>query len=229
MKLRHISTAIFLLITTLSVAPIQGQVLNALRVSAMPLFPDLPQDTAYEGQTYTFELEVINNSNIFINNSVSFDMEVDSGTVTFLTNPQTTLPPGDTIYLTVTPFNFQPPLFKAGNNIVVVWPVVNGIAVPVDSFVTNVFFIPLNSVGGGELTDNLFNLHPNPVNDQLQLYVRDPELVEYVRIYAFTGQMVSNIAFQKSGFINVSHLSRGIYILEVNLNGKMIRRKFLKQ
>lgn len=229
MKLHPICTALFLFISLLVYAPSQGQGVNTLRVSAMPLFPDLPQDTAFEGQSYTFQLEVINNSNIFINNSVSFDMKVDSGTVTFLTNPQTTIPPGDTTYLTVTPFNFQPPLFKAGNNIVVVWPVVNGMTVPIDSFFTNVFFVPLNSVGDGELDDKMFVLHPNPVNDQLQLDVSDPSLVEYVRIYASTGQQVVHLSFLKSGFIDVSFLSRGIYFIEVNLNGKMIRRKFLKQ
>ncbi|MDQ3051435.1 MAG: T9SS type A sorting domain-containing protein [Bacteroidota bacterium] len=228
MKIRHFIIAFVLVLTAFHNTQCRSQGVNTLFVDSMPFFPEAPQDTAYEGQTYTFLMQVHNNTNIFINNSVSFNMRVDSATITFLANVQTTIPPNDSVSLTVTPFNFQQPLFKAGNNIVVVWPVVNGLSVPIDSFITTVFFVPLNSLGDDEVMGQQLQLYPNPVHDYMHLDTSEG-MVEYVRIYATTGQLIRDISFQRSRSIDVSFLRKGTYIIELNLNGKWVRKKFVKK
>ena len=229
MKTRHLVAALFLVLSLCTSTQSTAQGVASLYISDMPGFPDLPQDSAYEGLPYTYDIILINNTNIFINSTISLTMKVDSATSTFLTNPQTAIPPGDTVVLTVSGFNFTQPFFKVGNNIVVVWPVVNGFVVPIDTFQTNVHFVPLNSLGGIDLTEPAYHLFPVPSNEFLHLDVKSGEVVEYVRIYTISGQLVREIPVAEENQIDIGFLNPGVYVLEITANGKSSRRKFIKQ
>ncbi len=229
MKTRHLVAALFLVLSLCTSTQSKAQGVASLYISDMPGFPDLPQDSAFEGIPYTYDIILINNTNIFINTNVSLVMKVDSSTSTFFTNPQPGISPGDTVTLTVSGFNFTQPFFKVGNNIVVVWPVVNGLMVPIDTFQTDVHFVPLNSLGGIDLTEPAFHLFPVPSNEFLQLDVMGDEVVEYVRIYTISGQLIREIPAAEKKQIDIRFLNHGVYILEISANGKSSRRKFIKQ
>jgi hypothetical protein len=229
MKIRHLVTALFLVLSLCYSLQGKSQGTATLHVQSMPGFPDLPLDSAYEGQTYSFDMLIVNNTSSFINSTVLFNMRVDSITTVFLTNPQTAMAPGDTLTINVPVYNFTQPQFKLGNNIVVVWPVVNGMVVPADSFFTNVFFVPLNSLGEFNPSEPAFHMFPVPANNTLQLDFVSIKHAEYVRIYAISGQLDREIPITKEDQIDISFLNPGIYVLEVVADGKSTRRKFIKQ
>lgn len=227
MKIRQLSFVLLLFMGVLS-GNLNAQT-NSLYISSMPAFPDLPQDSAYEGISYTFDLIIINNTSTTFNSVLSFNMRVDTSVTTFLTNPQTTMLPGDTLNLTVPLFDFTQPQFKVGNNIVVVWPGVNGVAIPIDSFITNVFFVPLNSLPGNYLKEETFKIYPVPARNILHINSPNLNTVEYVRIINLSGQPVCLFPTPGNGPIDISFLKPGIYFVEIISEFQSTRMKFVKE
>ncbi len=229
MKIRHLSIVLLLVLSLCTFRQGVSQGVNTLFVASMPGFPDLPLDSAYEGQAYSFVIELVNNSNIVINNTtVNLNIRVDSITSILYSNPQTAMQPGDSILITVPIYNFTQPQYKTGNNIVVVWPVVNGLSVPVDSSFYPVFFIPLSSVGGIDLTEPSFKIFPVPVRNLLHLNINGKN-VEDVRFWTITGQQVDNIISITNDVIDVEFLAPGVYILDMLIEGTRVRRKFIRE
>jgi len=229
MKIRFIFTALCLVLSLCYSLQSSAQGTATLRVAAMPGFPDLPADSAYEGQTYVFDLFIVNNSSTNINGAnVTFNMRVDSIITPFLLNPALSIPAGDSVTLTVTQYSFNQPQFKMGNNIVVVWPVVSGLVVPIDSLITNVYFIPLSSLGSIDLTEPAFKIYPVPAKETLHLKLNTELKVEYVRIYTMEGRIVYIRKNFTDDFIDISNLSNGVYVLETEIDGKLDRIRFVR-
>jgi hypothetical protein len=227
MKARHFVFTLALVATLFGFQPASSQGVATLSIIDMPGFPVLPQDTAYENQTYTFDLVLSNTTNIFVNSTISFHMLVDTIETVFFSSPQTAIGPGDTVAVTISPFLFTQPQFKIGNNIVVVWPVVNGMVVPVDSFQTVVYFVPLSSLAPGEVASDGMSLYPMPASDYLQLGFNHLLIPEHVRIWTLSGQLVKELP-RNTRIIPISYLSQGMYFLEVSFGNSIIRKRFIK-
>lgn len=75
-------------------------------------------------------------------------------------------------------------------------------------------------------TDAVVSVYPNPVNDVLS--IRTTERMTEQKIYDIKGQLVMDNK-TPSEQINISKLSAGIYVLELNLNGPLSRTKFVKE
>ncbi len=201
---------------------------TGLRVLAMPGFPAAPQDSVLEGQAYIFAVTLINGTNTAINSPIDINFKVDSISNIAFTVGQPVMGVGDTVTFSFNTYNFTQPQFKAGNNIVVVWPSINGVSVPIDSFITDVFFIPLSS-----LTDHLPDIHPIslfpvPSTGDLFLSFNSLDRVEYVRIYAMDGKLVYSIPLLTNQFIDIRNLRKGIYFLEAKVNGKIAGTRFIR-
>jgi len=73
----------------------------------------------------------------------------------------------------------------------------------------------------------LLTLYPNPVNrGVLNIEVLNFKPTDYV-IYNLLGQEISKGAFQES--LDVSRLSAGAYIIEINAGGKKLNERFIKE
>jgi len=106
----------------------------------------------------------------------------------------------------------------------------NGFSDPVSASQTNGTIVwyenPLLSVNENESND--FVLYPNPVNDSLYIQTSRVPL-EYL-IYNSKGQKIMEGMWQPSQtYIDVSHLSSGIYFGELNYPNSKEKFKFLKQ
>jgi len=208
-----------------------SQGVASLKVIEMAGFPDLPTDSAYGNQVYNFNVVVFNNSNQALNSTLDIQMKVDSVETTLVSDPQPFLFPGDTLTISVTNFSFSPVQFLAGNNIVVVWPRVNGSSIPIDSFFTAIYFVPLSSLGDGTFEDNsmYFNVYPVPSGDYINILEKDGKAFEYVRIFDVTGKLISDKLTVFNNQLYVGNLSPGQYLVEVGYEKKRYCSKFLKE
>jgi Secretion system C-terminal sorting domain len=124
-------------------------------------------------------------------------------------------------------YGFQQPQFKAGNNIVVVWPnISSGISYPIDSVVTDVYFIPLNSVLVPFVPQSEFELFPNPATDMLSWNLQDGSLPGRVRIFDTHGRLVHE--YRKVRNCSVAALPRGVYFIELEIDSSIVRERFVK-
>jgi hypothetical protein len=225
-----LSIATIVLLTNSQSVFAQG--VASCKVISMPGFPTLPTDSAYEGQTYSYIARVVNATSFFINTSFEIQLKVDSIEATIFSNPQPAIAPNDSVDVVISGYNFSQPQYKVGNNIVVVWPrFQNAPAIPVDTFYTTVFFIPLNSLSDGILNINelYFNSFPVPATDFINFEISENKLFDYVRIISISGQVVQEQKQDLSGRIYIGNLPAGNYFVETGLNGKRYRSKFIKQ
>lgn len=229
MKSKHIW--LLTVIISVLIMPFAGRSQGALglKIIAMPGFPVIPQDSVYEGQSYTFDILLVNNSGATLNTPIDINFRVDSISGVAFTVAQPVIGVNDTATFTITGYNFNQPQFKLGNNIVVVWPVVNGLSIPVDTFYAEVYFIPLTSLDGNSLDKTLLGIYPVPSHSDLYLKLNSNDIVEYVRIYTMEGRLVAEQRYLSDGNIDIRHLRKGTYILEALVNGKLSRARFLKQ
>ena len=82
-----------------------------------------------------------------------------------------------------------------------------------------------------ELDENIFNMFPNPNStDVLNFTIGVEMLGSELKIVDATGRMAfkSEMTNRKTG-INISTLSRGVYVVNVELNGSAIRKKLIIQ
>lgn len=228
MKVRIFLAALLLLVSPLISLTGFSQGTATLHVFAMPGFPDLPADTVYEQNSYTFTIDVANNTNSMVQ-GLDIKVRVDNMIDTLISSPATTMQSNDTTSIIVAGYNFTQPLFKVGNNIVVVWPVVNGATLPVDSFITIVHFVPLTSLNNPESEAPGIRLHPVPAHSILKLETQDNKMVEYVRIFDVKGRLVVEENYPANSKLDVSGLPSGLYILEAIIEGYPVRRKFIRE
>ncbi len=88
-------------------------------------------------------------------------------------------------------------------------------------------------VGISDITgeENGITIYPNPVSDNLTIEI--PALTsekKQLSIYSIMGEEVLKESFSSLKYsVNVSHLSEGIYIVEVRGEKNIARRKFIKE
>jgi hypothetical protein len=219
-------TAVCLLTTSV---PSFAQGFLGLQVTSMPGYPALPADTAFEGVSYNFDILVYNGSNVTITNTIMINLRVDTVTAMVASSP--VLPPmapGDSLILSVSQYNFDPSQYKAGNNIVVVWPSVNGMSIPIDTAYKDVFFVPLNSLSSHELQVADFQIYPVPVHDELRLQGLADQDLEYVRIFDTSGRLCAAFVPGQRRRFDVSFLKAGVYFIEIRTPSSSGCTRFIK-
>ncbi len=99
--------------------------------------------------------------------------------------------------------------------------------------VVDIFVAKLSSSVGIEehLTNEDFNVYPNPVSDNLTVETSayTPE-GNCLSIYTLIGEKIMEEKFSSQNYsVDVSQLSEGIYIIEVKTKKNIIRAKFVKE
>ena len=209
--MKHLITAhtvfvFFLLTSTI------GYSQSSIGVVSMPGFPAMPSDTAFEGQLYTFDVVVSNTATGSVQGPLALNMKIDSITTILdtITNP---ILGGGTVTKTIADYNFSQPLFKTGNNIVVVWPSINNSTIQVDTFYTNVYFVPLLSNIEYPLQDPLM-VYPNPVSDFLKVQVPDETILKEYLLLDDLGRIMQSSRMYNN-MIDLRNVPSGVYFLRL--------------
>ncbi|MBL4668176.1 MAG: T9SS type A sorting domain-containing protein, partial [Flavobacteriales bacterium] len=90
------------------------------------------------------------------------------------------------------------------------------------SFSLNCGFVGVNE----ESTAQSFSIYPNPVNSQLN--IKSEEKIETITIMDIMGKTLETIVTPNST-INVSHLTKGIYFLQIQMDNRLVSKKFIKE
>lgn len=72
-----------------------------------------------------------------------------------------------------------------------------------------------------------FSIFPNPASDKLTIHTSE-QLNSEVQIYTVSGNLISREIID-DGNVNISDLTSGVYIIEVELEGKKLRKQFIKK
>ena len=74
---------------------------------------------------------------------------------------------------------------------------------------------------------DLVTLYPNPTSDFVRISAG--ESIDFVRVFDVTGRVVKESSPNKSDFsLNVSNLSKGVYLVKLNAGNKETTTKFIK-
>lgn len=206
-----------------------AQMLNTLKVTAMPGYPQQP-DTAYQSQPYSYSIIVSNGTNTAVNSTMEVVFRVDSLETVVVSNPVTSLNPGDSLTFNISQYFFSQPFYKAGNNIVVVWPrLTGGASLPADTFYAAVYFVPNSGLAPDDANSSWINLFPNPTSDRIHFSIDINEDFEYVRIWSLTGNRVLEVRRPQSAELFIGSLSSGTYLAEAVTRRRVYRGIFVKQ
>lgn len=226
MKKLLISCALILITGWLTT--VNGQGTSSLKVTQLAGYPVVP-DTAFEGVPYSVTVKINNNSNVAVNGTVDILLKTDSATVTLTSFGGLVLLPGDSTTQLIQTYNFTSQQYKAGNNIVVVWPVAQGApAMPIDSLFSNVFFVPLAGVPVPEEPSASFSIYPIPTSQFICIQPESGEPIEQVRIYNPEGRLAKGWFFSREGVIDVRNLRSGLYLIEIYSGKGKSTQRFIK-
>ena len=200
----------------------------------------LPNDTVFEGGSpYNFNIRVRNFDPNPSAPNASLKIYLRNTDSTALTQPEqlldssifiASLSGNDTINVPINGYNFTQATYRAGNNIVVVWPRLgSNVATTYDSLqLDTIYFVLLSSVNMISAQNDPALFFPNPVISEIIINKNDKKSIEYVRILNDIGQeILHRRTFENH--LDVRFLSEGFYFIEIKeRNGTISRRKFLK-
>jgi hypothetical protein len=191
-------------------------------------------DSVIAGQL-CFPTAIVRNSGLTPFNGtlqLAYQVQNPAGTIGFFyfSNQPVQLGANDTISLSPNNgFVIDTMFFRPGNNVVVVWPVVQAIA-SIDTFTTQVYLNTLSGVS--DLSAETLLLSPVPARDYLQVRSINEMQIEYVRIYDVAGREypAESQPLDRGGReIYLGELPSGQFILEtVFRNGPPSRSRFLR-
>jgi len=90
----------------------------------------------------------------------------------------------------------------------------------------SVYVILTVGIAEGKL-DFEAKVFPNPTRDEVNVVVGNSQTPDNVEIRTLDGKLV--IQKQKASLINISQLSGGVYLIDVNHNGETVRKKLIVQ
>jgi hypothetical protein len=76
------------------------------------------------------------------------------------------------------------------------------------------------------LSESTFNIYPNPVKTSFQ--VSSDVVIENITVFDLQGKQVANLA-EKSNKVNMESLPTGMYVVNVQIDGKVISKKIIKE
>lgn len=214
----------------------QGTV-DSLRIDSVSIgYPQCP-DTAFEGQNYSNFVVVVRNigtdsiaAPIAILLKAQDSISVADTLIGF-TGQTYTIVPGTAINIFQNGnYDFNPANYRTGSNVVVVWPVVNGVTIFIDSLtIPCVNFFPFTGLPELDL-NNAISVYPNPAEEYLTLKYPDQIFIESVRIFDVSARLVLAPLWNDAEKIKINALVPGIYILELTTKEKgKVRKQFVKR
>ncbi|MFI5218927.1 MAG: T9SS type A sorting domain-containing protein [Bacteroidia bacterium] len=229
---------LIILILPLKTVAQSGGSLGIIGISAN--FPQVINgDTAYEDSSYAFiSFQIANLDTSLFTGNLYIELHVDTGggllfadSILLSSNPVTIPGLGTALVFDSSVYNFSGSKYKAGSNIVVVWPKLIGGTIAIsDSLQTEVFFVP-STTGISDLFEagNLFYLYPNPANDFIEVIIKNKKDIEGVRFYDLRGRLLKDVMYLSQSKLDVRDLSNGCYFLELILNNqRKFATKFMK-
>lgn len=85
-----------------------------------------------------------------------------------------------------------------------------------------------NSLSTNNFSKNKLLIYPNPINETLHFSLLENEIVNEYEIYNLLGKkIISNKLIENQ--IDVSYLSKGVYLLKLQTNGGVLNSKFIKE
>ena len=225
-----LATGMLLLASLLASRPAGAQSGTGLKIDSLIHFPVLP-DTAYAGQIYdSIQVVVHNYSNTVFSDKISVFVQAAffaPDTLLYDTLTTHTIPPGTSLVLNAAgSYHFNAIHYAAGDNIVVVWPVLR-IAFPIDTLTLNVHFaLP---AGIPSVAAPSFAVLPVPADRYVRLSYDQIESVEQVRIYNSFGQLLER-ANGPLRSLDLAAWPPGLYhVAVIRKDGSTLVRKLLKQ
>jgi hypothetical protein len=225
------TTKQFLLILALILNSLTAKSQIILTIDTLLNFPD----TAVAGQTY-FPTAIVRNAGVTpFQGTLQIGIQTQNPTgatgLLYFNNNPISLLSNDTVSLTPpNGFVFDTTLFRPGNNVVVVWPVVTQAVAQIDTVTTDVFLLTISGISSPVASTLL--LSPVPAHDYL--YVRSTKelQIEHVRIYDAAGRefpVESQPLDNDSREIYLGNLPAGNYIIETLFrNSPPVRGRFIR-
>ena len=95
-------------------------------------------------------------------------------------------------------------------------------------YVDNIYFYKGLPLGVNEFVKSTLKIYPNPANEVLNL--SSESTIDNITVYNTLGQIVSKQASSANEVsINVSNLSKGVYIITAQVGNDLIRKQFIKE
>ena len=95
-------------------------------------------------------------------------------------------------------------------------------------YIDNIYFWKAATAGLEDLEKFNFSMYPNPANNFVQL--KAAKAIDFVEVYDVMGRSVlKNMPNAKEKTLNVSSLSKGMYIVKIGIDGAVGTSKLLKQ
>ncbi|MCX6171550.1 MAG: T9SS type A sorting domain-containing protein [Flavobacterium sp.] len=99
--------------------------------------------------------------------------------------------------------------------------------VPLNIYVDNIYFHKNTTMGVSSFEASKFKMYPNPTNDILN--ISSDSTIETIKIYNTLGQIVANKNYSSNlESVNVSHLSKGVYMVSVQVGSEIVSKQFIK-
>ncbi len=101
--------------------------------------------------------------------------------------------------------------------------------VTIDTVGFSGFFVRTSSsaLATANVKQDQVSIYPNPVKDVLNIDIKNNN--GEVKIFDLTGRVVKTSSVNKSGSVDVSKLSKGLYIVEITMNGSKVTKKIIKE
>lgn len=133
----------------------------------------------------------------------------------------------DTITFTYNETYNNPNAYRVGGNVVVIWPIAATLNT-LDTFNTNIYVLQLVGIDENESLYNSILVYPNPSKDYIYIQNKHKESrIKRVRIFSSNGRLIYNEKLHSR--IDISNFSKGIYLLNVELDGgEILHYKIIK-
>lgn len=115
--------------------------------------------------------------------------------------------------------------FTASTNIVVIYMRSLLATSSTESFYDNLSLVEANTASTENLSSVNLNLYPNPTSDIV--HISGVDRVDAIRLYSINGQLVKKLTNTNS--INLSNQKKGVYMVEVIVEGKTLVNKLIKR
>lgn len=204
-----------------------------LSVDSIATNQNILNDTIPIGSSVNFNVSIVYTSTTIFTGNVYLMCGVDSsgGLIsvdTVGTQFVSNIGLNDSILIPLSDSVLQQNGFRIGGNIVVVWPIADGL-LTLDTFTTIIYVTPLpTSINENKVLHNQFSIYPNPAQNFITIKNSSPNnTVKHVRIYSINGTFLYQ--YSNNLKIDTSRLVNGSYLLEIELeNKKRLSYKLLK-
>lgn len=223
-----------LLLFALYFSPVMVVAQNNPQMQIVQLnMPLLPGDTAFEANIYPLYFSVQNVSPVPVTSDTLYILAYNTDTLvaqqehvladTLISN----LSQGMIAQMFNPFFQFSALNYKAGGNIVVVWPRLgNDPLTTFDSITVNIYFVPFQASLAPEGINSVQGIILNPDMHTVQFKTNGGYMPERVRIFDVSGRICFR-SVQVSGAVYLPQISKGVYFIEwKNPDGSYSRLKF---